>query len=168
MKVNSLSIFSPKGFFYDFNLKGGRNKIEINRSAVLLIKPSVCLIISTVIMIGEIRDSETAKTAVAAALTGHLVLTTVHSKDPEGCFYRMMDFGITPEELRQTIVCISAQRLIRKKNGGVGAVFEIVQGELLEAIADGIISGEQVAVPKEMKIEAVIKKYSMEKEISHV
>ncbi|MGG0667618.1 competence type IV pilus ATPase ComGA [Lederbergia citrisecunda] len=121
-----------------------------------------------VIMIGEIRDSETAKTAVAAALTGHLVLTTVHSKDPEGCFYRMMDFGITPEELRQTIVCISAQRLIRKKDGGFGAVFEIVQGELLEAIADGIISGEQVAVPKEMTIEAVMKKYSMEKGISHV
>lgn len=115
-----------------------------------------------VIMIGEIRDSETAKTAVAAALTGHLVLSTVHSKDPEGCFYRMMDFGITPEELRQTVVCISAQRLIRKKDGEVGAVFEIVQGELLESIADGIISGEQVTVPKDMTIDAIMKKYSDE------
>ncbi|MCM3743347.1 Flp pilus assembly complex ATPase component TadA [Sporosarcina luteola] len=119
-----------------------------------------------VIMIGEIRDSETAKTAVAAALTGHLVLTTVHSKDPEGCFYRMMDFGITPEELRQTVVCISAQRLIRKADGNIGAVFEILQGDLLEAIADGIISGEHVTVPKEMTIEAILTKYSMKKTIS--
>ncbi|WP_432358613.1 competence type IV pilus ATPase ComGA [Sporosarcina sp. UB5] len=120
-----------------------------------------------VIMIGEIRDSETAKTAVAAALTGHLVLTTVHSKDPEGCFYRMMDFGITPEELRQTVVCISAQRLIRKKDGSVGAVFEIVQGELLKSIADGIISGKPVTVPKEMTLDAIAKKYSYETRMLH-
>ena len=114
-----------------------------------------------VIMIGEIRDSETARTAVAAALTGHLVLTTVHSKDPEGCFYRMMDFGITAEELRQTIVCIAAQRLVQKKDGGVGAVFEIVQGELLDSIADGVISGKRVTVPKEMTIDAGMRKYSI-------
>ncbi|MFS0689734.1 competence type IV pilus ATPase ComGA [Sporosarcina sp. 179-K 8C2 HS] len=120
-----------------------------------------------VIMIGEIRDAETARTAVAAALTGHLVLTTVHSKDPEGCFYRMMDFGITAEELRQTVVCISSQRLIQKQDGEVGAVFEIVEGELLEAIADGIISGKRVSVPKDMTIEAVMKKYSMKKGVSH-
>lgn len=120
-----------------------------------------------VIMIGEIRDAETAKTAVAAALTGHLVLSTVHSKDPEGCFYRMMDFGITPEELRQTIVCISAQRLIRKEDGDVGAVFEIVQGELLESIANGIILGEQVKMPKELTIDAIMKKYSKETKMSY-
>lgn len=120
-----------------------------------------------VIMIGEIRDAETARTAVAAALTGHLVLTTVHSKDPEGCFYRMMDFGITPEELRQTVVCISAQRLIEKKDGGVGAVFEIVQGELLAKIADGIISGKRVTVPEEMTIEAVMKQYSVKNGMSN-
>ena len=107
-----------------------------------------------VIMIGEIRDAETARTAVAAALTGHLVLTTVHSKDPEGCFYRMMDFGITAEELRQTIVCIAAQRLVQKSDGGVGAIFEIVQGEMLDSIADGVISGKRVTVPKEMTLDA--------------
>ncbi|MCG7345141.1 Flp pilus assembly complex ATPase component TadA [Sporosarcina sp. ACRSL] len=120
-----------------------------------------------VIMIGEIRDSETARIAVAAALTGHLVLSTVHSKDPEGCFYRMMDFGITPEELRQTVVCIAAQRLIQKKDGSMGAVFEIVQGELLDSIAAGIISGNRVTIPEEMKIDAVAKKYSMENEPSN-
>lgn len=120
-----------------------------------------------VIMIGEIRDAETAKTAVAAALTGHLVLTTVHSKDPEGCFYRLMDFGITPEELRQTIVCICGQRLIQKENGETSAVFEIVQGDLLDSIADGIVNGEKISIPSELKIETVIQRYGSRKRALH-
>lgn len=113
-----------------------------------------------VIMIGEIRDRETAKIAVQAALTGHLVLTTVHSKDPVGCFYRMMDFGISAEELRQTIVCISAQRLIRKSSGERRAVFEIIQGEMLTQITDSIMSGERVIVPEDLKVESLIRKFS--------
>lgn len=116
-----------------------------------------------VIMIGEIRDAETAKTAVAASLTGHLVLTTVHAKDPEGCFFRLMDFGITAEELRQTIVCISSQRLIQQPNGQTKAIFEIVQGTLLEKMADSIVNGEKVAVPPEIRLEAVMEKYSTDK-----
>ncbi|MER2088758.1 MAG: competence type IV pilus ATPase ComGA, partial [Sporosarcina sp.] len=113
-----------------------------------------------VIMIGEIRDSETAKIAVQAALTGHLVLTTVHSKDPAGCFYRMMDFGITAEELRQTIVCISAQRLIRRMSGKRGAVFEIMAGENLAEMTDAIIKGDRVVVPDELRVESLVRKYN--------
>lgn len=113
-----------------------------------------------VIMIGEIRDSETAKIAVQAALTGHLVFSTVHSKDPAGCFYRMMDFGISTEELRQTIVCISAQRLIRKPDGNASAVFEIIEGDMLEEMAEVIMKGERVIYPKEMRIDTLVKKYS--------
>ena len=112
-----------------------------------------------VIMIGEIRDSETAKIAVQAALTGHLVLTTVHSKDPAGCFYRMMDFGISAEELRQTIVCISAQRLIQRVSGQMGAVFEIIQGDRLDHMTDLIIKGERVVVPENLRVESLIQKY---------
>ncbi|MBE1553757.1 competence type IV pilus ATPase ComGA [Sporosarcina limicola] len=112
-----------------------------------------------VIMIGEIRDSETAKIAVQAALTGHLVLTSIHSKDPAGCFYRMMDFGISTEELRQTVVCISAQRLMRNAAGKVGAVFEIIEGDMLDQMADTIIKGNRIVVPDELKVESLIKKY---------
>lgn len=115
-----------------------------------------------VIMIGEIRDRETAKIAVEAALTGHLVFTTVHSKDPVGCMYRMMDFGISAEELRQTIVCISAQRLIRSKSGKMGAVFEIIQEEKLGKVADAIIEGERVVIAVEERVETLIKKYQKE------
>ncbi|WP_203246918.1 competence type IV pilus ATPase ComGA [Sporosarcina beigongshangi] len=112
-----------------------------------------------VIMIGEIRDSETAKIAVQAALTGHLVLTSVHSKDPAGCFYRMMDFGVSAEELRQTIICISAQRLIQRASGEMGAVFEIIQGDHLDNMADSIIKGERVVVPEHLQVESLIHKY---------
>ena len=63
-------------------------QIQVNERSGMTYAAGLKAILShspDVIMIGEIRDSETAKTAVAAALTGHLVLTTVHSKDPEGC-----------------------------------------------------------------------------------
>lgn len=120
-----------------------------------------------VIMIGEIRDAETAKTAVAAALTGHLVLTTVHSKDPEGCFYRLMDFGITPEELRQTIVCICAQRLVHNEQEQTNAVFEIVHGDLLDQLSDGIVKGERINIPTELKIETVLQRYGNKERLRH-
>ena len=113
-----------------------------------------------VIMIGEIRDRETAQIAVQAALTGHLVFSTVHSKDPAGCFYRMMDFGISAEELRQTIICISAQRLIRKSEGDIGAVFEIIEGDMLDEMTDSIMKGERVVSSEELQINTLVKKYS--------
>ena len=113
-----------------------------------------------VIMIGEIRDSETAKIAVQAALTGHLVFSTVHSKDPAGCFYRMMDFGVSAEELRQTVICISAQRLIRQQSGHRGVVFEIVDGQMLDNMTDSIMKGERINFPSEKRIGTVVNKYS--------
>lgn len=97
-----------------------------------------------VIMIGEIRDRETAKIAVEASLTGHLVLTTVHSKDPVGCFYRLMDLGISYEDLRQTIIAISAQKLVQVSDGDLSAAFTILQGEQLEEEAAAIRSGRGI------------------------
>ncbi|MGG0642886.1 competence type IV pilus ATPase ComGA [Sporosarcina gallistercoris] len=113
-----------------------------------------------VIMIGEIRDAETAKIAVQASLTGHLVLTTVHAKDPLGCFYRMRDFGISAEELRQTAVCISAQRLIRKSDGELAAVFEIYQGEELEELKNSLSNNQPISLYEEGRVETLARKYS--------
>lgn len=115
-----------------------------------------------VIMVGEIRDRETAKIAVTAALTGHLVLTTIHSKDPVGCIYRMMDFGVSVEELRQTLVCVSAQRLIQKPDGDLGAVFEIHSEERLGEVFETIAKGQRFVTRKEQSVMVLAEKYRQE------
>ena len=66
------------------------------------------------IMIGEIRDSETAEIAIQAALTGHLVLSTLHTNDAPSAIPRLIDMGIEPYLLSSTIMGVLAQRLVRK------------------------------------------------------
>lgn len=65
-----------------------------------------------IIMVGEIRDAETAKIAVRAALTGHLVLSTMHTRDAKGAIYRLREFGVNAVEIEQTLVAVTAQRLV--------------------------------------------------------
>jgi type II secretory ATPase GspE/PulE/Tfp pilus assembly ATPase PilB-like protein len=65
-------------------------------------------------MIGEIQDNETAETAIRAALTGHLVLTTLHSNDAIGTIPRLKDIGPDPGLISDALLGIIAQRLIRK------------------------------------------------------
>jgi type IV pilus assembly protein PilB len=67
-----------------------------------------------IIMVGEIRDFETAQIAVQAALTGHLVLSTVHTNDAPGTITRLIDMGIEPFLISSAILLILAQRLVRK------------------------------------------------------
>ncbi len=67
-----------------------------------------------IIMVGEIRDFETAETAVKAALTGHLVLSTLHTNDAPSTINRLLNMGIEPFLLTATLVLICAQRLVRR------------------------------------------------------
>ena len=67
-----------------------------------------------IIMVGEVRDFETAQIAVQAALTGHLVLSTVHTNDAPGTVTRLIDMGIEPFLISSAVILIMAQRLIRK------------------------------------------------------
>jgi type II secretory ATPase GspE/PulE/Tfp pilus assembly ATPase PilB-like protein len=67
-----------------------------------------------IIMVGEIRDSETAETAVRAALTGHLVLTTLHTNDAAGAIPRIKDIGPDPGLISDALLGIVAQRLVRR------------------------------------------------------
>ena len=67
-----------------------------------------------VILVGEIRDKETASIAIQAALTGHLVLSTVHANDAVGALFRLMDLGIEPFLITSAMVGIIAQRLVRR------------------------------------------------------
>lgn len=66
-----------------------------------------------IIMLGEIRDEETAEMAVRSSLTGHLVLSTLHTNSAWGCITRMTDMGIHPYLLSETLVACVAQRLVR-------------------------------------------------------
>jgi len=66
-----------------------------------------------VILVGEIRDAETAKTAMQAAMTGHLVFSTVHSRDTVGSIFRMLDLGIEPFLVASGLNLLLAQRLLR-------------------------------------------------------
>ncbi len=67
-----------------------------------------------VIMVGEIRDRETAEVAITASLTGHLVFSTVHTNDAAGGITRLVDMGIEPFLVASSLVCLLAQRLVRK------------------------------------------------------
>ncbi|MDP2942282.1 MAG: ATPase, T2SS/T4P/T4SS family, partial [Candidatus Omnitrophota bacterium] len=67
-----------------------------------------------VIMVGEIRDFETASIAIQAALTGHLLFSTLHTNDAAGAVTRLIDMGIKPYLVSSTVQAIMAQRLVRK------------------------------------------------------
>lgn len=99
-----------------------------------------------IIMIGEIRDAETAQIAVRAALTGHLVFSTIHARHSVGCLHRLRDLGISFEDMSQTLVAVSAQKIIPMYSD-IGqsqschrALYEILDGVRLE---DALLSARQ-------------------------
>ncbi|MBU1046224.1 GspE/PulE family protein [Patescibacteria group bacterium] len=73
-----------------------------------------------VIMVGEIRDKETAGLAIQAALTGHLVLSTIHTNDAVGVIPRLVEMGVDPYLIAPTLIVAIAQRLVRKLSEGSG------------------------------------------------
>ncbi|MGD9689956.1 MAG: GspE/PulE family protein [Phycisphaerales bacterium] len=78
-----------------------------------------------VILVGEVRDQETAQLAVQASLTGHLVLATLHTNDAPSAIARLMDIGIEPYLVTSTLLAVLAQRLVRrtcKTCGGTGTI----------------------------------------------
>ncbi|MDP7291225.1 MAG: ATPase, T2SS/T4P/T4SS family [Verrucomicrobiota bacterium] len=66
-----------------------------------------------IIMVGEMRDLETAQISIQASLTGHLVLSTLHTNDAAGAVTRLLDMGVEPFLISSTLLCVLAQRLIR-------------------------------------------------------
>lgn len=76
-------------------------------------------------MVGEIRDSETAKLAIQAALTGHLVLSTIHTNDAVGTIPRLIDMGVEPYLIPPVLILSIAQRLVRTFSEGGAKEFPI-------------------------------------------
>ncbi|SFE30102.1 competence type IV pilus ATPase ComGA [Alteribacillus iranensis] len=87
----------------EINEKAGLSYTEMLRSS-LRHDPDV-------LMIGEIRDEDTAQLAIRAALTGHLVLTTMHANSPFGAIRRLLDYNLSLLDLEETLLCISSQGL---------------------------------------------------------
>lgn len=85
-----------------------------------------------IVMVGEIRDEETADTAAQAALTGHIVLSTLHTNDAAGAVPRMYNMGVKPYVLAPALNCIIAQRLVRKLCQSCKVKDESVDAALIE------------------------------------
>lgn len=118
-----------------------------------------------VIMVGEIRDQETARAAVKSALTGHLVLSTIHARDAIGVIGRLIELGITYHEISQTVTGITAQRLVRvccpvcgencKRVCGhpvrQGVICELLAGSVLSTVLKEVRRGGEMPAFKNLR-----------------
>src|SRR5439155_22028764 len=94
----------------------GVNQIQVNTKSGLTFGSGLRAILRhdpDVVLIGEIRDKETAEIAVQASLTGHLVFSTLHTNDAPGAATRLIDMGIEPYLVASSLEVIVAQRLVR-------------------------------------------------------
>ena len=95
----------------------GINQIQINEKIDFTFIKALRAILRqdpNIVMLGEIRDEETAEIAIRAALTGHLLFTTLHTGDAVGAVFRLLDMGVLPYLLSASLIGIMAQRLVRR------------------------------------------------------
>jgi type IV pilus assembly protein PilB len=111
-QVNIITIEDPVEYQME-----GINQIQVNTNVGMTFAAGLRSILRqdpNIIMVGEIRDKETAEIAVRASLTGHLVLSTLHTNDSLGTITRLIDMGVEPFLLASSLSGIVAQRLVRK------------------------------------------------------
>lgn len=110
-ELNVITIEDPVEY-----LLPGVNQVQVNPKAGLTFARGLRSMLRQdpdIVMVGEIRDAETAEIAVRAAMTGHLVLSTMHTNDAAGAIARLLDMGIEPFLVASTLVGVTAQRLVR-------------------------------------------------------
>ena len=133
----------------------GINQIQVNTDAGLTFAAGLRSILRQdpdVVMVGEIRDSETAGLAVQAALTGHLVFSTLHTNSAAGILPRLLDMGIEPFLLASTLNVVIGQRLVRR----ITEKREIHKSTDIETTAINSIVGDLLPKDKE-SVDAVSK-----------
>ena len=117
---------------------------QIERITQIPVKPEIGLTFASglrsvlrqspdVIMVGEIRDGETADIAIKAALTGELVLSTLHTNDAASAITRLVDMGVEPFLIASSVILVAAQRLCRRVCPNCKSVYEVPQKALDEA-----------------------------------
>ncbi|MFO7611456.1 MAG: ATPase, T2SS/T4P/T4SS family [Clostridia bacterium] len=117
----------------------GLNQIQINERAGLLFSSGLRSILRSdpdIIMVGEIRDRETAKIAVESALTGHLVLSTLHTNNSAGALTRLGEMGVEPYLTASSLIGVVAQRLIRVLCKDCKEEYTISREELLDILPE--------------------------------
>ncbi|MFI5356566.1 MAG: GspE/PulE family protein [Opitutales bacterium] len=95
----------------------GLNQMQMNRQIGLTFATALRAFLRQdpdIILVGEIRDKETANIAVEAALTGHLLISTLHTNDAPGTIARLTDMGVEPFMISSSLLCVCAQRLMRR------------------------------------------------------
>ena len=114
----------------------GVNQVNVNEKAGLTFAAALKAFLRQdpdVIMVGEIRDLETADISIKAAQTGHLVLSTLHTNDAPTTLTRMRNMGIAPFNIASSVILITAQRLVRRLCQGCKAPADIPSKTLVEA-----------------------------------
>ncbi|MFP7444111.1 ATPase, T2SS/T4P/T4SS family [Bacillus infantis] len=142
-EVNIITVEDP----VEYQLEG-INQIQVNSNVGMTFAMGLRAILRqdpNVIMVGEIRDKETAEVAIRASLTGHLVLSTLHTNDSLGSITRLLDMGIEPFLVASSLSGIVAQRLVRKVCRDCAETQEPTKREI------------EIFAKRGMKIEAIVR-----------
>jgi len=126
--VNILTIEDP----IEYQL-GGIAQVQVNRKAGLSFATALRAFLRQdpdIIMVGEMRDLETAEIAIESSLTGHLVLSTLHTNDAPSATVRMIDMGVEPYLISATVIGVLAQRLARKLCADCKEAYQVKEMDL--------------------------------------
>jgi len=138
----------------EYHLKGV-NQTQVNRTAKYTFLSGLRSALRQdpdVIMVGEIRDEETAEIAINSALTGHLVFSTLHTNNAAGTIPRLIDLGINPKVISSALTITIAQRLVRKLCPDCRQIIETTPEEqkLLRAVVESIKNKRPDLAPSEI------------------
>lgn len=117
----------------------GINQVQMNNRAGMTFAAALRSVLRSdpdIVMVGEIRDGETAKIAVEAALTGHMVLSTLHTNDAAGAVTRLEEMGVEPFLTASSLVGVLAQRLVRKLCPKCKEEVTMTREEMLKILPD--------------------------------
>src|SRR5436305_5416197 len=129
--VNIITVEDP----VEYRLPGV-NQVHVDHKAGLTfaaVLPAILRSDPDIVLIGEVRDRVTAQLAVEAALTGHLVLTTLHTNDAPSAVTRLVEMGIEPFLVGSSIDCVMAQRLARRLCAWCKEAYSPTRAELTSA-----------------------------------
>jgi type IV pilus assembly protein PilB len=153
-EINIITVEDP----VEYRLTGV-NQVQINPRAGLTFAAALRSILRSdpdVVMVGEIRDSETAKISIEAALTGHLVLSTLHTNDAPGALTRLNEMGVEPFLTGSAVSAVLAQRLARKLCTHCCEMYSPTTEDLIKArispevaaAADGVVFYRKKGCPR--------------------